>query len=81
LTSIDNSQLNRLPSPWLEALSLQLRDGEQLIVALGVDLNQELQFSKGLVCLTNLGLIAYKNQNISNVADPESWVVGLLLRI
>jgi ATP-binding cassette subfamily B protein len=74
LTSIDNSQLNRLPSPWLEALSLHLGDGEQLLASLEIDLNQELQFSNGLVCLTNLGLIAYKNQNISNVADPKSWI-------
>ncbi|MFM1806097.1 MAG: hypothetical protein RL212_356 [Pseudomonadota bacterium] len=74
MTSIDNSQLNRLPSPWLEALSPQLQDGEQLVASLEIDLNQELQFSNGLVCLTNLGLIAYKNQNNSSFNDPDSWV-------
>jgi ATP-binding cassette subfamily B protein len=74
LTSSESSLTDRLANHWRVALPLVLRPGEEVILALELDLNQQLQFSNGLVCLTNLGLIAFDNQHdLSTTQDPASW--------
>ena len=74
LTSSESSLTDRLANHWRVALPLVLRPGEEVILALELDLNQQLQFSSGLVCLTNLGLIAFDNQHdLSTAQDSSSW--------
>ena len=74
MTSSESSLTDRLANHWRVALPLVLRPGEEVILALELDLNQQLQFSSGLVCLTNLGLIAFNRQDdLSTVQDPSAW--------
>ena len=74
MISSDSSPIDRLANHWRVALPLVLRPGEELILALELDLNQQLQFSSGLVCLTNQGLIAFNNQHdLSTAQDPATW--------
>ena len=73
MTSTDNSPLSRLPSFWQGALPSILRQDERLVAFLEIDLDPDLQFSKGLICLSNQGLFAYKNQNQLPPMDPLAW--------
>ncbi len=73
MTSTDNSPLSRLPSFWQGALPSILRQDERLVAFLEIDLDPDLQFSKGLICLSNQGLFAYKNQNQLSPTDPLAW--------
>jgi len=73
LTSTDNSPLSRLPSFWQGALPSILRQDERLVAFLEIDLDPDLQFSKGLICLSNQGLFAYKNQNQLPPMNPLAW--------
>jgi ATP-binding cassette subfamily B protein len=74
LTSSDSSLIDRLANHWRDALPLVLRPNEELVLALELDLNQQLQFSSGLVCLTNQGLIAFNHQHdVAAAQDPAAW--------
>ena len=74
MTSPDSSLIDRLANHWRDALPLILRSGEEVILALELDLNQQLQFSSGLVCLTNQGLIAFDNQHdVLTAQDTNKW--------
>ena len=50
-----------------------LRQDERLVAFLEIDLDPALQYSKGLICLSNQGLFAYKNQNQLPPTDPLAW--------
>ena len=58
--------LERLPKEWRRSVSQALNANESLIAVLELDLNEQLHFAKGLVCLTNQGLMASKK-------DASSW--------
>lgn len=58
--------LERLPSEWRRSVTQILNDHETVVAVLELDLNQQLHFEKGLVCLTNQGLIASQE-------DSSSW--------
>jgi ATP-binding cassette subfamily B protein len=55
-----------LPNEWRHSVAQTLNDNESVIAVLELDLNEQLHFAKGLVCLTNQGLIASKE-------DLASW--------
>jgi ATP-binding cassette subfamily B protein len=54
--------LERLPNEWRHSVAQTLNDNESVIAVLELDLNEQLHFAKGLVCLTNQGLIASKEE-------------------
>ncbi|MFM2034097.1 MAG: hypothetical protein RJA32_732 [Pseudomonadota bacterium] len=58
-----SDSLERLPNEWRRSVAQALNDNESVIAVLELDLNEQLHFAKGLVCLTNLGLIACKEQS------------------
>ena len=60
------NSLERLPNEWQRSVAQTLNDNESVIAVLELDLNEQLHFAKGLVCLTNQGLIASKE-------DTSSW--------
>jgi ATP-binding cassette subfamily B protein len=68
LTTIHShsDSLERLPNEWRHSVAQTLNDNESVIAVLELDLNEQLHFAKGLVCLTNQGLIASKE-------DLASW--------
>jgi ATP-binding cassette subfamily B protein len=51
-----------LPNEWRHSVAQTLNDNESVIAVLELDLNEQLHFAKGLVCLTNQGLIASKEE-------------------
>ncbi len=55
-----------LPSLWLAPVETQLARNEQVVAWLEIDLNDQLQFTSGLVVLTNQRLLAKS-------ADEEHW--------
>ncbi len=57
--------LERLPNEWRRSVARTLNDNESVIAVLELDLNEQLHFAKGLVCLTNQGLIASKEDLLS----------------
>jgi ATP-binding cassette subfamily B protein len=61
-----SDSLERLPNEWRHSVAQTLNDNESVIAVLELDLNEQLHFAKGLVCLTNQGLIASKE-------DLASW--------
>jgi len=58
--------LERLPNEWHRLVAKALNANESVIAVLELDLNEQLHFAKGLVCLTNQGLIASQE-------DSSSW--------
>jgi ATP-binding cassette subfamily B protein len=68
LTAIHDqtNSLDRLPNEWHQSVAKTLNPDESVIAVLELDLNEQLHFAKGLVCLTNQGLIASKE-------DTSSW--------
>ena len=68
LTAIHDqtNSLDRLPNEWHRSVAKTLNADESVIAVLELDLNEQLHFAKGLVCLTNQGLIASKE-------DTSSW--------
>jgi ATP-binding cassette subfamily B protein len=64
LTTIHShsDSLERLPNEWRHSVAQTLNDNESVIAVLELDLNEQLHFAKGLVCLTNQGLIASKEE-------------------
>lgn len=58
--------LERLPNEWHRSVAKALNANESVIAVLELDLNEQLHFAKGLVCLTNQGLIASQE-------DSSSW--------
>jgi ATP-binding cassette subfamily B protein len=58
--------LERLPKEWRRSVAQALNANESLIAVLELDLNEQLHFAKGLVCLTNQGLMASQK-------DASSW--------
>jgi ATP-binding cassette subfamily B protein len=61
-----SDSFERLPSEWRRSITKILNGNESVISVLELDLNEQLHFAKGLVCLTNQGLIASKE-------DSASW--------
>jgi ATP-binding cassette, subfamily B, bacterial len=57
--------LERLPKEWSHSVAQALNTNESVIAVLELDLNEQLHFSKSLVCLTNQGLIASKEGSAS----------------
>lgn len=57
-----SDSLERLPNEWRHSVAQTLNDNESVIAVLELDLNEQLHFAKGLVCLTNQGLIASKEE-------------------
>ncbi|MEY2887332.1 MAG: hypothetical protein RI913_751, partial [Pseudomonadota bacterium] len=58
-----SDSLERLPLEWRRSVAQTLNDHESVIAVLELDLNEQLHFAKGLVCLTNQGVIACKEQS------------------
>ena len=58
-----SDSLERLPNEWRRSVTQALNDNESVIAALELDLNEQLHFARGMVCLTNQGLIACKEQS------------------
>ena len=58
--------LERLPKEWRRSVTQTLSANESVIAVLELDLNEQLHFAKGLVCLTNQGLMASQE-------DASSW--------
>jgi ATP-binding cassette, subfamily B, bacterial len=61
-----SDSFERLPSEWRRSITKIMNGNESVISVLELDLNEQLHFAKGLVCLTNQGLIASKE-------DSASW--------
>jgi len=61
-----SDSFERLPNEWRRSITKILNVNESVIAVLELDLNEQLHFAKGLVCLTNQGLIASKE-------DLASW--------
>ncbi len=60
-----SESMMRLPSEWRRSIFETLNANESVIAVLELDLNEQLHFAKGLVCLTNHGLIASKEGSAS----------------
>ena len=58
--------LNNLPSIWVDGLSSQLSDEENVLAWLEIDLNTRLHFAQGIVVVTNYRLMA-------KMAGDEIW--------
>jgi ATP-binding cassette, subfamily B, bacterial len=52
------SNTHALPDPWRHEVELRLRSGESVLAWLEVDLNAQLQFSPGLVIITDQRVLA-----------------------
>ena len=51
-----------------------LESGENLVASLELDLNHRLEFSTGVVCLTNRGLLASRNgYSLDQLSDRSAW--------
>ncbi len=74
-----SDSLERLPSRWRRSIVETLNANESVIAVLELDLNEQLHFAKGLVCLTNQGLIASKEGSASWVRWPFSKDLKLQL--
>jgi ATP-binding cassette, subfamily B, bacterial len=74
-----SDSLERLPSEWRRSIVETLNANESVIAVLELDLNERLHFAKGLVCLTNQGLIASKEGSASWVRWPFSEDLKLQL--
>jgi ATP-binding cassette subfamily B protein len=61
-----SDSFERLPNEWRRSITKTLNVNESVIAVLELDLDEQLHFAKGLVCLTNQGLIASKE-------DSASW--------
>jgi ATP-binding cassette subfamily B protein len=62
----NSDSFERLPNELRRSITKILNGNESVISVLELDLNEQLHFAKGLVCLTNQGLIASKE-------DSASW--------
>ncbi len=71
--------LERLPNEWRSSVAQTLNDNESVVAVLELDLNEQLHFAKGLVCLTNQGLIAAKDQSATWSRWPFSEDLKLQL--
>ena len=60
-----SDSLERLPSRWRRSIVETLNANETVIAVLELDLNEQLHFAKGLVCLTNQGFIASQDNSSS----------------
>jgi len=58
-----SDSFERLPNKLRRSVAQTLNDNESVIAVLELDLNEQLHFSKGLVCLTNQGLIASQEES------------------
>lgn len=74
-----SDSLERLPSQWRRSIVETLNANESVIAVLELDLNEQLHFAKGLVCLTNQGLLASKEGSASWVRWPFSEDLKLQL--
>jgi ATP-binding cassette subfamily B protein len=89
LTSITNTTptaihshhdpLERLPEEWRRSVTQTLNDNESVVAVLELDLNEQLHFASGLVCLTNQGLIACKEHSATSSRWPFSEDLKLQL--
>jgi ATP-binding cassette subfamily B protein len=61
-----SDSFERLPNELRHSIAQTLNANESVVTVLELDLNEQLHFSKGLVCLTNQGLIA-------STEDFSSW--------
>ena len=71
--------LERLPNEWRRSVAQNLNDNESVVAVLELDLNEQLHFAKGLVCLTNQGLIVAKEQSATWTRWPFSEDLKLQL--
>jgi len=69
--------LERLPKEWRHSLSQTLSANESVIAVLELDLNEQLHFAKGLVCLTNQGLMASQE----NASSWSRWTFSEDLKL
>lgn len=74
-----SDSLERLLSQWRRSIVETLNANESVIAVLELDLNEQLHFAKGLVCLTNQGLLASKEGSASWVRWPFSEDLKLQL--
>ncbi|TFW19798.1 cyanophycin metabolism-associated ABC transporter [Duganella callida] len=63
------SSLSELPERWRSEIQAQLSQGENVVSALEVDLDQQLHFSKGVVMITPRRVLA----RAPGAAQWESW--------
>ena len=74
-----SDSLERLPNEWRRSVAQTLNDNESVVTVLELDLNEQLHFARGLVCLTNQGLIACKEQSAAWSRWPFSEDLKLQL--
>ena len=74
-----SDSLERLPNEWRRSVAQTLNDNESVVAVLELDLNEQLHFARGLVCLTNQGLIACKEQSVAWSRWPFSEDLKLQL--
>ncbi|GJJ03845.1 ABC transporter [Duganella rhizosphaerae] len=53
-----NSSQSELPERWRSEIQAQLSQGENVVSALEVDLDEQLRFSKGIILVTERGVLA-----------------------
>ncbi|MEY4625694.1 MAG: hypothetical protein RL061_1219, partial [Pseudomonadota bacterium] len=73
------NSLERLPNEWQRSVAQTLNDNESVVAVLELDLNEQLHFARGLVCLTNQGLIACKEHSAAWSRWPFSEDLKLQL--
>ena len=70
----DTASLDRLSPHWRYAVPRVLQNGEQVLASFEVDLNHQLFFSTGVVCLTNRGLLASRQHlTLEQLAQRDAW--------
>gem|GEM_PF-4530743 len=62
---------HRIPELWLPALRAHLPDSETVLATIEVDLDSQLQFAHGLVCLTDKSLYA-----LSHTGEWSQWALS-----
>ena len=60
MSAVVSNQANTLSEPWSSLVPQTLKDGEQVVAWLELDLDQRLRFETGLLVLTNQRLISFQ---------------------
>src|SRR6476620_2755625 len=60
LSAVASNQANTLPNPWSSLVPQALKEAEQVIAWLELDLDNRLKFESGLLVLTNQRLISFQ---------------------
>ena len=68
MQKIPGLSLNNLPALWIDKLSPQLSEDENILAWLEIDLNHQLHFATGIVVATNKRLLA-------QMANDKTWQI------